>query len=238
MGADDPERLLQQLIAEMTDDLVEAKNHLAECKREERRLAQQVELVEVAAAQWEQRAMSAMRAGDDVVAKDALVRKGQQEDQAEEVRAVHRRQCQDVENLKNALVAQNLRIETAKHKRNEILLRAKRAHVENTISEVILETPRAEPSVVLDRLDERISFLEGEAGLLPELSDEAIASGASAAENAARAETDLLRLKRAMTEPERKPKKPLAKTQAGEATRGRASPRGRAKVAGQKRTKR
>ena len=42
----------------------------------------------------------------------------------------------------------------------------------------------------------------------------------------------------AMTEPERKPKKPLAKTQSGETTRGRASPRGRAKVAGQKRTKR
>jgi phage shock protein A len=235
-GPMDPERLLHQLINKMTDDLVEAKNHLAECKKEERRLAKQVELMGRAVSEWEQRAMSAVRAGDDFVAKDALVRKRQNEGQAEEFRAALRQQSQDVENLKNALVGLNLRIEEAKHKRNGLILRAKRAHVESTIREVILEMPRAEPSAVLGRLDQRISFLEGQAGLLPELSDDAIASIASATENAARAETDLLRLRRAMTKPERKPKKPLAK--AGETARGRGSPQGRAKVAGQKRTKR
>jgi phage shock protein A len=234
----DPERLLHQLLNEMTDELVEAKNHLAECKKEERRLAKQVELAERSVSDWDQRAKSAVRAGDDFVAKDALVRKRQHDEQVEELRAALRRQGVDVENLKNALVGLNLRIEEAKIKRNGILLRAKRAHAESVITEVIVDLPRAEPLAVLGRLGQRISFLEGEAALLPELSDDAIASGAAATENAVRVETELLRLKKVMTKPERRPKKPLAKTRAGDAPRGKASPRERAKVAGQKRIKR
>lgn len=232
----DPERLLHQLLNKMTDDLVEAKNHLAACKKEERRLARQVELLEHTASEWEQRAMSAVRAGDDFVAKDALVRRHQYREQTEETRSAHRRQLQDVQNLQNDLVGLNLRIEEAKHKRNDILLRAKRAHAESTVHELILETPRAEPAAILDRIDRRISLLEDEAGLLAELSDEAIAVSASPTEKAVRGEIDLLGLKRPLIKSERRPKKPLAKT--GETPRGRAPERDRAKVAGQKRTKR
>ena len=117
--------------------------------------------------------MSAMRAGDDFVAKDALARKSAHEVKLEELRAAHRQTRRDAESLMNALARLNLRIEEAKHKRTGILLRAKRGPAESTITEVILE-----------------------------------------------------------------PKMPLAKTQVGEAARGKGSSRDRAKVAGQRRTKR
>jgi phage shock protein A len=171
--AGDPATLLHRLLAEMADDLARAKSALADCKREERNLAKQIVLVERAVSEWAQRAMSAMRAGDDVVAKDALARKGAHQTKADELRAAYRQNGHDAESLMNALVGLNLRIDEAKHRRTGILLRAKRGSLESTITEVILE-----------------------------------------------------------------PKMPLAKTKVGEAARGKSASRDRAKVAGQRRTKR
>jgi phage shock protein A len=222
-SVDDPERLLQQLVLEMTRDLVDAKNHLAQCKKEERRLAKEVEILDRTAQDWEKRATAAVRAGDDVVATDALVRKRQNDEHADKLRGLLDRQRQDTKNLTNALIGLNLRIEEAKHKKGAILLQARRAQVEGTIAEVIHQSPGDEPSAVLDRLGRRVSLLEGQAGLLPELSDEAIAAHAEA---------------RVVPQPPRKPRKPLAKTRARDATRGRGSPHERANAAGQKRTKR
>jgi phage shock protein A len=243
--ADDPEKLLSGLIAEMTGDLVQAKNHLAELKKEDRRLSQEIELREDAARQWGQRAKAAVRAGDDVVAKDALVRKRQNDDQADRLRGELQRQRQNAEYLMNALIGLNLRIEEAKHKRNEIVLRAKRAHAGTTIAEVVRQSARAAPADILDRVGRQIDRVESEAGLLPELSEEAIASSVSAVDKPLGPEADLRRLKRAVTESDRTPPKPLAKTRARQDDSGKSltrsakgSTRDRAKVAGQKRTKR
>jgi len=137
--AEDPARLLHQLLAEMTDDLARAKGALAECKKHERHLAKQIALVQRTVSQWDQRAMSAMRAGDDIVAKDALARKGAHEVKLEELRTVYLQTGRDAESLMNALVGLNLRIEEAKHRRTGILLRAKRGLVDSPITEVILE---------------------------------------------------------------------------------------------------
>jgi phage shock protein A len=243
--AGDPEKLLSELIVEMTNDLVVAKNHLAQLKKDERRLAQEIELVSRAAGEWDQRAKSAVRAGDDVVATDALLRKRQNEVHAATLESSLRKQRRDADHLMNALVALNIRIEEAKHKRNAILLRADRTEQKGTIAEVIGQSRGVEASEVLDRIDRRMAIVEDDAGLLPELSDEAIATSSAASDDAPRPEVELQRLKRAVTQPDRKNRKPLAKTRGREHDPGksltresRGSPRDRAKAAGQKRTKR
>src|SRR4051812_1329372 len=81
------ERALAELVARRAGDLVVAKNLVAEAKQEEARLGKQAEVASRAADEWGQRAMSAVRAGDDVIARDALVRRREYERQAGGVRA-------------------------------------------------------------------------------------------------------------------------------------------------------
>src|SRR5689334_20118297 len=81
------EPVLTDLIGDMTAHLVTAKNQVAESQKEERRLAKQAEIAARSAHDWEQRAMSAVRAGDDVVAREALLRKRQHELEYERFRA-------------------------------------------------------------------------------------------------------------------------------------------------------
>src|SRR3954469_12283025 len=60
-------------IAEMTAHVAAAKDQIAASQKEERRFARQAEVTARDAGEWETRAMAAVRAGDDVVARDALV---------------------------------------------------------------------------------------------------------------------------------------------------------------------
>src|SRR4051812_47488726 len=131
------ERALAELVARRAGDLVVAKNLVAEAKQEEARLGKQAEVASRAADEWGQRAMSAVRAGDDVIARDALVRRREYERQAEEFRAAIVAQRAEVLRLTVALSDQSLHLEEIKQRKNGLLLRAKRAGAEAAIDAVV-----------------------------------------------------------------------------------------------------
>src|SRR6185503_17790293 len=104
-----------------------AKDRVFDSQKEERRLARQAEVAARAAGEWEQRAMAAVRAGDDVVARDALLRKRQHELEAERFRTAEKEQHRQTAALSRALGELDVRIEEAKHQRNAIVGRAEQA---------------------------------------------------------------------------------------------------------------
>src|SRR5688500_14826881 len=73
--SEDPEKMLNQIVVDMNTQLIEAKKQVAASIADEKRLAKQVEQEAANAAEWERRAMLAVRAGDDNLAKEALSRK-------------------------------------------------------------------------------------------------------------------------------------------------------------------
>jgi phage shock protein A len=207
------EKLLTERIAEMTAQLIAAKNQVGEARREERRLAKQTELATRAVDEWEQRAMAAVRAGDDVMAREALLRKKQHEHDVERYRGAERSQHAQVTTLTRALVTLNLRIEEAKHKRNAVVVRAAHADATGALEEVARDANDANVDEMMRRLESKMSSIEAEL----ELSDEAIANLAREARDALRSQEEFTRIKRTASEPEIAVAKPLAKTQPGDA---------------------
>ncbi len=235
---DDPETILTRLIAKMTERLIELKNDVAAARREERRLAKQVEAAQRTGGQWEQRAMAAVRAGDDFVARDALVRKREQDRQTDELRDAYQKQLAAVEHLTNLLEAFNRQTERAKHRKNALVLRVQRAHAEEIIRRIIEDTPRGELIELLDRLEAKVSLVEDEQGLLDELSDEAIAASAKEAQDGRQVDAELVLIKRTTSEQGPVARRPLAKTSTGDGAESGPEPRGSAGDSGQRRTKR
>jgi phage shock protein A len=229
------EGALSVLLARMADGLVETKNLVAAAKKEEARLAKQAEVAARAAEQWGQRAMAAVRAGDDVVAKDALVRQRDGERRAGEFQSAQGRQRREVERLTGALSEQSLRLEEGKQRKNAVLARARRAGAEPSLDAVA--RPR-EGSVLdlLDRLEAVVAAAEREGAVARELSDEALAANAEGAGTQSRIESDLLYLKGLAKAPALTEAKPLAKTK-GDAPEAEA-PRASAGASREPRTKR
>ena len=73
--SEDPEKMLNQVIVDMNTQLVEAKKQVAKAIADEKRLQKQFKNEQSVAGEWEKKAMMAIRAGDENLAKEALMRK-------------------------------------------------------------------------------------------------------------------------------------------------------------------
>src|SRR3982751_3959498 len=78
--AEDPEKMLNQVLTDMKSQLVEAKKQVAVAIGDEKRLKKQWEDQQVQSKEWERKAMLAVQAGDDDLAKEALLRQKEHDD--------------------------------------------------------------------------------------------------------------------------------------------------------------
>src|SRR5688500_2869071 len=85
------------------------------------RLPKQYEAERALAAEWEKKAMMAVRAGDDVLAKEALARRQEHDGLATQYKEQWDKQKAAVDQLKNALRQLNNKIEEAKRKKNVLI---------------------------------------------------------------------------------------------------------------------
>src|SRR4051812_10061404 len=200
--SEDPEKMLNQIVVEMSNQLLEAKRQVAQSIADEKRLQKQVEQETANAAEWEKRAMLAVRAGDDALVKETLARKKEHQTLAEQFQEQWAKQKQAVDQLKLALRAMNNKIEEAKRKKNLLIARKKRAEAQKAIQETMTGLKNASAFETFDRMAGRIEQMEAEAEAHAELHEEA--SGDSLAhkfrelEVTKGADEDLTSLKRKM----------------------------------------
>ncbi len=168
--AEDPEKMLNQVLVDMKSQLVEAKKQVAVAIADEKRIKKQYEQESAKAAEWERKAMLAVKAGDDSLARAALQRKADHEEVAEQLKQQWEAQKQAVEQLKEALRALDGKIEEAKRKRNLLVSRQKRAEAQRTINETLTSINNTSAFDTFDRMSERVTQLEAEAEATAELS--------------------------------------------------------------------
>src|SRR5512144_255958 len=78
--AEDPEKMLNQVLVDMKNQLVEAKKQVAVAIGDEKRLKKQLDDQVAQAREWERKAMLAVQSGDDNLAREALMRQKEHED--------------------------------------------------------------------------------------------------------------------------------------------------------------
>jgi phage shock protein A len=172
-SSEDPEKMLNQIVLDMSNQLLEAKRQVAASIADEKRLAKQVELEAANATEWERRAMLAVRAGDDALAKEALARKKEHQTLSEQFQEQWSKQKQAVDQLKLALRALNNKIEEAKRKKNLLIARKKRAEAQKAIQQTMSGLKNASAFETFDRMAGRIEQMEAEAEAHAELNEEA-----------------------------------------------------------------
>jgi phage shock protein A len=200
--SEDPEKMLNQLVTEMSTQLNEAKKQVASSIADEKRLAKQVEQELAKATEWEQRAMMALKNGSEELAREALSRKREHDGIAVSYQEQWTKQKTAVENLKRTLRALNDKIEEAKRKKNVLIARKKRAEAQRAIQETMSGMQDTSAFETFDRMAEKIDRMEAEAEAGAELSEEysgdVLASKFAQLEKQHGADDDLVALKRKM----------------------------------------
>jgi len=217
--SEDPEKMLNQVVLDMSNQLVEAKKQVAASIADEKRLAKQLEQEMANAQEWERRAMMAVRAGNEALAKEALARKREHEELAATYRDQWSKQSAAVEQLKRALRLLNDKIEEAKRKKNVLIARKKRAEAQRAIQETMSGLRDQSAFETFDRMAQKVDQIEAEAEAQSELAEaytgDALASQFAQLEQTHSADEDLVALKRKMgILPPEEHKEPVAPVQA------------------------
>ena len=200
--SEDPEKMLNQVVLDMNNQLVEAKKQVAASIADEKRLAKQYEQEMAHAAEWERRAMMALRAGNEELAKEALARKKEHDQLAETFKDQWTKQKNAVDQLKKALRMLNDKIEEAKRKKNVLVARKKRAEAQKAIQETMSGLQNASAFETFERMSTKIDQIEAEAEATTELAEQysgdTLQHKFAEMEVNAGAEDDLAALKRKM----------------------------------------
>jgi phage shock protein A len=135
--AENPEKMLNQIILDMRDQLAKAKREVAAAIADERKLKSQLEDEAKQARDWEHRAMLAVREGRDDLAKQALVRQQEHAERVQVLQQTWQAQAAETEKLKGSLRQLNDKIEEAKRKRNLLIAKQKRAQAQRRIHDTM-----------------------------------------------------------------------------------------------------
>ena len=135
--AENPEKMLNQLILDMKGQLAKAKQQVASAIADMRKVQQDAEAAKKQAEDWERRAMLAVQEERDDLAKQALLRYNEHLQAAQALHETYGKQRAEIESLKNSLRQLNDKIEEAKRKKNILIARAKRAEAQQRIQETM-----------------------------------------------------------------------------------------------------
>jgi phage shock protein A len=169
--AENPEKMLNQMLIDMNEHLIESKKGVASAIADEKRLERQMKENLNKAKEWEGKAMIALKAGKEDLAKQALLRKQEYTNYYNELKPQWEAQHAAVTKLKDSLKALQQKIEEASRKKNILIARAKRAETTKKIQQTMGNMKDNNAFAVFDRMSDKVEKLESEADALTELED-------------------------------------------------------------------
>jgi len=197
--AENPEKMLNQLIVDMRSQLAKAKQQVASAIADEKRLASQVDSEKKLAEDWERRAVLAVQEGRDDLAKQALLRHNEHAHNTVQMHETWVRHREETEKLKLSLRQLNDKIEEAKRKKNILIARQKRAEAHKRIQETMSSMGDKSAFETFERMAEQIEHEERKliaaAEVNEDLSGDSLMKQFQGLETKADADTQLLQLK-------------------------------------------
>ncbi len=158
--AENPEKMLNQIILDMRDQLAKAKREVAAAIADERKLRAQLDDEVKQARQWEHRAMLAVKEDRDDLAKQALLRQQEHAERAATLEGTWRAQSAETDKLKGSLRQLNDKIEEAKRKRNLLVAKQRRAQAQKRIHETMSGLSNTSAFDAFNRMAEKIEEQE------------------------------------------------------------------------------
>jgi phage shock protein A len=195
--AEDPEKMVNEYLRQMQDQLYEARTAVAAAMADENRLHRLWSSNQAMADEWEEKASSAVIADKEDLAKQALVRRRHYMQLAESYEEQYEAQDEQVEELQDALAKLEAKIAEAKTRRELIIAKKHRAETQEAIVATVRTLGNSTSAFEgLSRLEERVDERLDRAEAMAELEGGALESRFEDLDAETAAEEDLAELKK------------------------------------------
>jgi phage shock protein A len=170
--AENPEKMLNQLLIDMNEQMIESKKAVAMAIADEKKLEREALENKRQADEWDKKAMLAVRASRDDLAKEALIRKQEYEGYSGQLMTQWQAQKESVEKLKVSLRELQNKIDEASRKKNILIARAKRAEAQEKINKTMSSISGNRSAFdTFDRMAKKVDEIEARAEAQKELED-------------------------------------------------------------------
>ncbi len=158
--AEDPEKVLEQALIDMQEDLIQLRQAVASTIATQKRTEGQYQKNLQSAEQWQQRAQLALQKGDENLARQALTQKKTYADTAATLKLQLDQQVIQVETIKRNLIALESKISEAKTKKDMLKARAQAAKANQQLSEAMSNIGTSSAMAAFERMEEKVMQIE------------------------------------------------------------------------------
>lgn len=167
--AEDPEKILEQTVGDMQEDLVQLRQAVAQAIATQKRTERQAIQAQSTADEWYRRAQLALKQGNDTLAREALTKRKSYQETATAINAQIEQQNTVVARLKNDMQALERKIAEAKTKKDMYIARARSASASARLNETLGGINTKNSLSAFERMEEKVLQLEAQSQAIAEL---------------------------------------------------------------------
>lgn len=193
--AEDPEKMIDQILRDMETNIGQARQQVASMIAQEKELQADYNETSKLATEWGSKAQRAVTAGKDDLAREALRRKRDNEQNATIYQEQLTVQEQTVAKLKDQLRQLEAKYQSTMSQRDTFLARARRAHAQEKVAQTLTTFSPMDPTADLERMERKIRGSEAKAAAMVEMGDESFETQFQELDYDTDIEAELARLK-------------------------------------------
>lgn len=168
-GAEDPEKVLEQTILDMQNDLIQIRQAVATAIATQKRTERQYQQQDLTAQEWYRRAQLALQKGQEDLAREALVRRKTYEQTSQTIKAQLEQQVQIINQLKSNMRLLEDKLAEAKAKKNLFIARARSAEATQRLNEVLGNLKTSHSTDIFEKMEEKVLQIEAKSQAISEL---------------------------------------------------------------------
>lgn len=167
--AEDPEKILEQAVIDMQDDLIRLRQAVAQAIATQKRSERQQAQAESSAAEWYQRAQLALQKGEEDLAREALTRRKTYLDTATSLKEQLTQQATIVTQMKKNMVTLEGKLAEAKTRKDMFVARAHSAKASEQLNEMLGRNTTNSSIAAFERMEEKVLEMEARSEAIAEL---------------------------------------------------------------------
>jgi len=166
---EDPEKIMNQALEDMQNDLVKIRQSYAEVTATQRRLMKQKEQSDNMAEDWYQRAQLALQKGNEELAREALSRRQTSTDESKAIEQQIEAQAGSIDKLYEGMQMLEKKILESKSKKEQMAARARVAKSTQQVNDMLGGITGNTSMDAFTRMEEKVEALEAAAEISAEM---------------------------------------------------------------------
>jgi phage shock protein A len=167
--AEDPEKILEQTVEDMQQDLIQMRQAVAGAIATQKRTERQCSQNQSTAEEWYRRAQMALQQGNEDLARQALTKRKSYQETAEALKAQIEQQNAIVTKLKQDMRTLESKISEAKTKKDMYIARARSAQASQRLNEMLGSVNTGNALSAFERMEEKVMQLEAQSEAIASL---------------------------------------------------------------------